>query len=801
MRYIFIILIFLSVNLLSQDTVVAEVLPIQEEVKKSYIDVSDIPSQNAVISEKLKEIQEKLEDTEEILDIDAAVSVYSKSIKAMLSDPTNEYLEYVSIQDLKEKEKNWRINIDQLKAWNIIFTERIDLFDENYKILEEYLKKWKATKENALKQKAPEAILKQINDVITSIEKLKSNVKKRYDKLLTDANIINKDLIALNNIQEKTKEAMEVVSSKVFYQNDLSFFDLLNENEFNTLGYLQSAYNSIVDKIQELIFFYTSYKSKLIIFAIVSFFIVNFVFLFNYLYKTKKLFVKESSYNKKAYFFILHPFSTSLISILLFDVFLFDIPEGVQHIQLLIILIPVFIIFQTQVTKNIAKYFYIYLFLYIFNMLVDNANGYPLDGRVFSILLSFMTMIYIIVLYKNKVFYSIVTPGIARFINKLFIIYIFLLLSSIIADVYGATLLASNILKGVFISFYSSMIFYVLTLLLTGYIVILLRKRINSVAYNMVENFTANLERTIINIIRYSMLFWWFLIISKSLGIYTYIIEYRDLVLALSWEVGNTTISVSSVLDFLIIIIGTWFVVKIVNIILQVEVFARIKFPRGIPTAITTVLNYMIVISGGIIALSSLGVTAEQFALVFGALGVGIGFGLRNIIANFISGIIMVFERPIQIGDTIEINNTSGKVQGIGTRSSTIKTFDGSEVIIPNADFIAKEITNWTLSDEYRRKTLSFKVELDSDIDKVLVIMKECAKNHKNTLSDPEPVATFLGFGEYYLEFKLYFWLNENLIVAPSDIAIDIYKTLQKEGIKMPLPKQQLLKADKDGDN
>jgi potassium-dependent mechanosensitive channel len=264
-------------------------------------------------------------------------------------------------------------------------------------------------------------------------------------------------------------------------------------------------------------------------------------------------------------------------------------------------------------------------------------------------------------------------------------------------------------------------------------------------------------------------------------------------VLALSWSISSTSISVEAIIDFLFIVVGTWALSLIVATVLKVEIFSRFTFPRGVPTAITTVLNYIIIITGTIIALSSLGVTPEQFTLVFGALGVGIGFGLRNIIANFVSGLIMVFERPVQIGDTIEINQTMGSVQSIGARSSTIKTFDGSEVIIPNADFIAKEITNWTLSDQYRRKIVNFKVDYDSDVELVLDIMKNTAVAHTDVLKDPEPIATFQGFGDNYLEFKLYFWLSENLMLAHSEVSINIYKELKKAGIKMPIPKQETL--------
>ncbi len=303
----------------------------------------------------------------------------------------------------------------------------------------------------------------------------------------------------------------------------------------------------------------------------------------------------------------------------------------------------------------------------------------------------------------------------------------------------------------------------------------------------MLDKYSRNIEKSTKFLIKSWMFLWWLLIVVKMLGIYPHLLMLKDKTLALSWTISQTTISVQSIFDFLFIVLVTWFLARFTRSLLEVELFARFKFPRGVPTAILTTLNYIIVISGTIIAFSSLGVTPQQFTLIFGALGVGIGFGLRNIIANFVSGIIMVFERPVQIGDVIEVDKTMGSVQSIGARASTLRTFDGSEVIIPNADFIAKEITNWTLSDERRRKMIEFKVAFGSDVELILKTMKDIAISHPDVLKDPEPLATFQGFGEYYLEFKIYFWLSENLIVAHSDISIGIYKALTEAGIEMPV--------------
>ncbi len=289
------------------------------------------------------------------------------------------------------------------------------------------------------------------------------------------------------------------------------------------------------------------------------------------------------------------------------------------------------------------------------------------------------------------------------------------------------------------------------------------------------------------------MVLWWFKILIRVLGLEPNLNELIDALFELTWEIGSTTISFQAIVYFVSILIGTWLLARLVQILLKVEIFARFQFSRGVPTAISTTSNYIILISGILIAFSSLGVSAEQFAIIFGALGVGIGFGLRNIIANFISGIIMVFERPIQIGDTIEVDNTLGKVLAIGSRASSVKTFDGSEVIVPNERFISSKVINWTLSDERRRKELKIKVAFGSDIDKVLEIMRDAAMRHDDVLKDPEPLPTFQGFGDYYLEFKLYYWLIENLIVAQSDVAIDVYKRLKEAGIATPMPIQELI--------
>lgn len=188
------------------------------------------------------------------------------------------------------------------------------------------------------------------------------------------------------------------------------------------------------------------------------------------------------------------------------------------------------------------------------------------------------------------------------------------------------------------------------------------------------------------------------------------------------------------------------------------------------------------------------GIEWSRFALLAGALGVGIGFGLQEVVNNFISGLILIFERPIKIGDTIEYNSVRGHVIRIGIRSSTVRTFDGAEVIIPNGHLISNELTNWTLSDHQRRIEVLVGVAYGSNPNQVLEILLKVARENEKVLDNPEPVALFTGFGDNSLNFSLRFWTNDyqNWLILSSQITLEIHNALYAAGIEIPFPQRDL---------
>lgn len=232
----------------------------------------------------------------------------------------------------------------------------------------------------------------------------------------------------------------------------------------------------------------------------------------------------------------------------------------------------------------------------------------------------------------------------------------------------------------------------------------------------------------------------------------------------------------------------------IVRALLDASVFDRRHFDRGVRDSIATLLHYTVIVLGVFAALSIFGLDMTNLALVAGALSVGIGFGLQNVVNNFVSGLILLFERPIRVGDVVVLGEDWGKVQKIGLRSTTIVTFNGSELIVPNGDLIAEKVTNWTLTTPRARLVLPVSVAYGTDPERVITLLEERGRAYSLSLDEPAPMAIFTSFGESSLDFELRVWLAdfEQLLRARSELAAIIARSFAEEGITIPFPQRDL---------
>lgn len=258
-------------------------------------------------------------------------------------------------------------------------------------------------------------------------------------------------------------------------------------------------------------------------------------------------------------------------------------------------------------------------------------------------------------------------------------------------------------------------------------------------------------------------------------------------------KIGKVEISLGSILIFIFVIWLSIIITRIISRILEKDVFTRVKSAKGVPSTVVMMLKIVLISGGFFLAAAASGMQLTNLSIVLGAFSVGIGFGLQNIFNNMVSGIILAFERPINVGDVVQVGELIGTVRSIGLRSSKVLSFDGAEVIVPNGNLISNEMINWTLSDSDRRMDLRVGVAYGTDPEKVIAIMEQIAEEHPGVGKKPAPKGYFIEFGDSSLNFRLLAWANlDNRLEVESDINVMINKKLAEAGIEIPFPQRDL---------
>ncbi|WP_082134357.1 mechanosensitive ion channel family protein [Achromobacter sp. LC458] len=265
-------------------------------------------------------------------------------------------------------------------------------------------------------------------------------------------------------------------------------------------------------------------------------------------------------------------------------------------------------------------------------------------------------------------------------------------------------------------------------------------------------------------------------------------------VLSYTLTIGEVSISLGNVLLFFISVIIAFWAARTIRLILRDEVLTRMALPRGVGNSVASLSYYLVLLLGLGIALSAAGFQTSQLTIVFGALGVGIGFGLQGVVNNFVSGLILMFERPIQPGDVVEISGTSGQVRDIGMRATRIKTFEGADVIVPNGTLLSDKLTNWTMLDRSRRIEASIGLAYGTDPRQAIALLDAVARDTPGIVADPAPTVLFMGIGASTLDFSVRAWTYDfdRWIDIRSDLLTRLYDALRQAGIEIAFPQRDL---------
>ncbi|AWW31564.1 mechanosensitive ion channel family protein [Echinicola strongylocentroti] len=240
-----------------------------------------------------------------------------------------------------------------------------------------------------------------------------------------------------------------------------------------------------------------------------------------------------------------------------------------------------------------------------------------------------------------------------------------------------------------------------------------------------------------------------------------------------------------------ILVIATEWIKKII----VYKVLSRYQMDIGTRQSVGTIIRYILLIGGFVIIIQNSGIDLSALGILAGALGVGIGFGLQNITNNFISGLIILFERPIKVGDRIEVDDVNGDVIKISSRSTMIVTNDNISIIVPNSQFIDSPVINWSHNDRNIRFNFPVDVSYKEDPQKIKSVLMKVATNNDGVLKTPPPDVLFVDYGDNSINFLLRVWTSQYINkpqVLKSQLYYEIFRRFNEEGIEIPFPQRDL---------
>jgi small-conductance mechanosensitive channel len=438
------------------------------------------------------------------------------------------------------------------------------------------------------------------------------------------------------------------------------------------------------------------------------------------------------------------------------------------------------------------------LYVLVTLFIVDRVLGMVAGGapvhRMVLLGLGVTTVALAAVAVQRKYIDVMHERGLARWITRpTFIAGMVLAGLAVGLNLLGNVNLATLLTSGVIRSLLSLIVVFTLYLIVNDLISLLLRPGFVT-RFRVVVRNRERIHRAARRPVLFLAVAAWLAFTASSFGLFSSSMEWMTELLKAEAHVGDINISLGRVVAFFFAIWLAIVTSRITRAILADDVLPRFPLPRGVPNTIGVTVNYVIILIGILIGAGLLGIDLSNLSLILGALGVGIGFGLQNIVNNVVSGLILIFERPIQTGDVVEVGTLFGRVNQIGLRASRVRTFSGAEVIVPNGDLVSQQVTNWTLSDRRRRLEVPVGVAYRSDPEEVQRVLMQVVMDEEDVLGDPEPMVIFEEFGDSALQFRIYCWIadfDESFSIR-SRLYINVNQALKAAGIEIPFPQRDL---------
>ena len=755
----------------------------------SAIALPDVTSRAEDLKRLLRSVSDQLPTRQQFDDMQATLKARDEELKAKQREVEELRASTPTSLELREQQSYWRSIEAETAGTRKQLLDWANAAQAAIKQLQAQEPQWSKTL--AENKSSPDLgpVLDLIAQSVAGIQTLKSQTENQLRSIVNlQVQAGNQDQLALDVLDE-LNQANSRVNHSLLYRDSPPLWQLAGQP---AQGEVIDVYQTPSARFLSMRAFAREHNGGLAVFVVLL-----FVSLFGAyrLRATTRHIQPENDEQAKVLRIVRQWFALGLLPPLFFCFVLApSAPVPLIGLSVLAAFIPILILLPPLIEKPLRVLLYCVAGVYFLNALISWAAFSPAHKRETQVLFNLVVFVIFAVLARpshlERSSISTTSERAAVFGIRLAIAILGVM---VLANVFGYVRLAQYlglvVIYSTFIAISVTTAVRVLTPLLVA-----------GLSTSAAEQFAAvRLQRD--GILRWTprLLEWggillWVMTTLGLLGIRDWVSQQIDTLLDFHIAGGGASVTLGGVLGFFFILLFGYALSSAVRFLLREELLKRLRLSRGLPELIASTLHYLFLLLVFFYAVNKGGIELNKFTLLTGALGVGVGFGLQNIVNNFVSGLILQFERPIHIGDVLDMDGTTGKVTRIGIRSSTILTLQGAEVILPNANFISGKVINWTLSEAKRRVEIPVGVAYGSDATLVSRLLLQAATNHESVLTLPPPAVYFKEFGESSLNFELQFWVMQesNTVKVKSEVALVLMQSLGEAGIEIPFPQRDL---------
>jgi potassium-dependent mechanosensitive channel len=654
--------------------------------------------------------------------------------------------------------------------------------DKDLAALQKIEEQWAATRTAAETESAPAAILSRIGDITSAVAKAKKRMlQRRADVLALQARAASLEARASQG-RQTLRAASERATARLMHRDSpplwsKTFWD-------GWIGEVSTEENTDLPTHASVLKSYMQYQQRSVAAHLLLF---SGALILLYFVRRKMRAQRESDDSLQRATAILDmPLVTALLLALLASTWIYlRAPRILWVVIGMFGVVPVVLLARRLMAPYLYPTLYVLAGLYLADKIRAFIAVLPVVSRVMllvELLLFIAGVLWTMRLVKNaNPNRSVRLPG-QRTVRVAGTLFGMLAIAALIANMNGQVRLAGMIGGAAILSSYMAVVLFTIMRVVEG----LFQATVSvppASLLDMVKRKKHVLIRHFRRWLRWAVYGSWIAFTLQSLALLQPLLTILKDAWGKTLNIGSFAPTTGDVITFILIIWATFSLSRLTRFVLEEEAYPKLQLDRGLPYAISTVVHYMVLLTGFVLALNALKVDMTKFTILAGALSVGIGFGLQNIVNNFVSGLIVLFERPVKVGDTIQMDDVIGRVKHIGIRASIIASTSGAEVIIPNGKLISERVTNWTLSSKLRQVMITVTTKASYDANEIKQLLMDIALQNPLVADKPAPEVLFVKRTIDQAEFELHVWTAEldEWLSLKSDLMSEINEALRSK--------------------